>query len=149
MGIPYDITVLQPLTDNLTVDMANSACEYLTLANGSYKLISPVQGPVKYVSYIMYGMVFFFGIFGNIIVLYVVGYRKKKRNSGDLYILALGCADFLASMAVCVIMVNHMLTDFSGWLYGEAMYYVLPGILQATMCASGWFLVLISLDRYR
>ena len=120
-------------------------CGYLTYTNFLSTGIPPLKGLVRYVCYVMYGMVFFFGTFGNIILLYVIGCRKKKRNLGDLYTLALAFAEFLAALVVGVIMANHVLTNFSGWLYGEALYYVLPGILQSTVCASGWFLVLISL----
>lgn len=109
----------------------------------------PVQGAAKYLSCVFYVSVFFFGVFGNMIVFYVVGYRKKKRSGGDLYILSLACADFLSSIFVPMVMLNDLLTDFSGWLYGEVMCYILPAINPGTLSASSWSLVLISLDRYR
>ena len=131
------------------MNVSNVTVEYPTLRNVSYEFNPTPEGPVMYITYIVYGIVFFFGIIGNIIVLYVVGYRKKKRNSGDLYVVALACTDFLSSVIECVIMLNHMITHFSGWLYGEVLCYILPGTSQATTCASGWVLVLISLNRYR
>ena len=110
---------------------------------------APVQGEAKYICYVFYALVFFFGVFGNIIVFYVIGYRKKKRNSGDVYILSLACADFLASVATPMVILNDLITDYSGWFYGEALCYVLYPTSLSTICASGWSLVLISLERYR
>ena len=116
--------------------------------NGSNGL-APVQGAAKYVSYIVYTLMLFFGIFGNLIVFYVLGYRKKKRNPGDIYILSLALADLLAALNVTVFLLNDAITDFSGWIYGDTLCFVFSSTIPATMCASGWFLALISLDRYR
>ena len=110
---------------------------------------APVQGTAKYICHIVYGLVIVFGIVGNIIVFHVVGYRKKKRNPCDKYILSLACTDFLASLLMIFFVSNDAITDFSSWLYGESMCYVCSAVLPATMCASGWFLALISLERYR
>lgn len=96
-----------------------------------------------------YGLLFLFGVSGNSIVFYVIGYRKKKRTSSDIFILSLASADFLASVFVPMIMVNDLLTDLNGWFYGKAMCYVFPAVSPATLTASAWSLVFISFDRYR
>ena len=119
-----------------------------TAGNNPFEF-TPVHGAAKQFCYVFYGLVLFFGVFGNIIVFYVLGYRKKKRNSGDVYILSLACADFLASLIVPMVFLNDLVSDYSNWFYGKAMCYVLPTISPLTMCASGWSLVLISVDRYR
>ena len=116
--------------------------------NGSNGLV-PVQGAAKYISYIVYVLMLFFGTFGNLIVFFVLGYRKKKRNPGDIYILSLALADLLAALNVAVFLLNDAITDFSGWIYGDTLCFVFSSTIPATMCASGWFLALISLDRYR
>ena len=110
---------------------------------------APIQGAAKYICYIINGLILFFGIFGNSIVFYVVGYQKKKRNSGDIYILSLACSDILASLVVPLTFISELVTDHAGWLYGKAMCYVMPTITQSTLCASGWSLAFISLARYR
>lgn len=107
------------------------------------------QGIPKYLSYAFYVSLFFFGVSGNMIVLYVVGYRKKKRKGMDLHIISLACADFLSSVSIPMVMLNDLITGYSGWLYSEAMCYILPPICVATHTVSSWSLVLISLDRYR
>ena len=120
----------------------------ITLTNSSLDAThSALPVAAKYACYVFYGMVFFFGTFGNIIVFYVIGYRKKNRNSGDIYILSLAFADLLGSLVVSLLMLSQFITDFSGWLYGEMLCYVLSTILPITMCASAWTLVLIAVDR--
>ena len=154
-GTSYNFSV--PLTNSSYFNWNNGSCRNKSLVsfdsidwtNTTYEFISPVQGAAKYICYVFYVLVLFFGIFGNMLVFYVIGYRKKKRNSGDIFILSLACADFLASLGVAMIYVNGIITGFSGWVYGKELCYILPGISQTTTCASGWFLVLISLDRYR
>ena len=110
---------------------------------------APVQGVAKQFCYVLYSLVLLFGVFGNAMVFYVLGYRKKKRNSGDIYVLSLACADFLASLFMPMVFLNDLITDYSGWLYGKAMCYILNPLSLATICASGWSLVFISLNRYR
>ena len=122
----------------------------ITLTNSSLDATySALPVAAKYASCIFYGMVFFVGTFGNILVFYVVGYRKKNRNSGDVYMLSLAFADLLGSLVVALVMLSEFMTDFSGWLYGEILCYVMPTISIMTMGASAWTLVLISVDRLR
>ena len=141
-SVPYDDTTLLDWND-LTY------CLNSTLLIDSTEYMHPVRGAAKYIWYVLYVLVLLSGIFGNILVFYVIGYLKKKRNSGDIYILSLACADFFASLVVVVIMVNDLITNYSAWIFGKALCYVLPGVSQATKCASAWFLILISLNRYR
>ena len=122
----------------------------ITLTNSSLDAMhSALPVAAKYACYVFYGMVLFFGTLGNILVFYVIGYRKKKRNSGDIYMLSLASADLLASLAAPLVMLSDLITDFSGWFYGEMLCYVMPTISPITMCASAWTLVLISVDRLR
>ena len=95
-------------------------------------LISPVRGTAKIFCYI-YGMVAFFGVTGNSIVLYVIGYRKKRRTSSDNFILSLAIADFLSSVFAPILMLNDLITDSKFWLYGVAMCYTVePRKLEHT-----------------
>ena len=148
-GTSYNFSVPFINSSVFNVSFENKSFDPMDSLNITYEFISPVQGAAKYICYVFYGLVLFFGIFGNMLVFYVIGYRKKKRNSGDIFILSLACADFLASLGMTMLYVGVLITGFSGWVYGEALCYILPGISQTTTCASGWFLVLISLDRHR
>ena len=126
------------LNSNVTLTNSSSDATYSAL---------PIAA--KYTCYVFYGIVLLFGTLGNILVFYVIGYRKKRRNSGDVYMLSLASADFLASLAAPLVMLSDLITDFSGWFYGEMLCYVMPTISPITMCASAWTLVLISADRLR
>ena len=97
-------------------------------------------------------LIFLFGLFGNIIVVYVIGYRKKTRNSGDFYLLALAFVDlvmvlqFLLSTLYEVILIQTHNSIFemtiAEWIAAKCSY-------RSTITASSWILVLISLDRLR
>ena len=133
------------------VSILNSSLElkYSGDPKNGPEVIVPVHGAAKFISFIVYGLILVSGILGNTIVLYVLGYRKKKRNSGDLYVLSLAWTDLLASLIVATFVLNDSITDFSGWIYGEVLCHLFSSVVPAAMCASGWFLALISLDRYR
>ena len=109
----------------------------------------PMPDYVKYLCYVFYGLVMFFGIFGNILVFYVIGYRKKRRNNGDIYVLSLACTDFLVSIFAPILMLNYLIQETPNWIYGDAMCYFFSTINPITLCCSAWLLVLISIDRYR
>eukprot|EP00112_Aurelia_sp_Birch-Aquarium-sp1_P023640 Seg711.2 transcript_id=Seg711.2/GoldUCD/mRNA.D3Y31 product="Neuropeptide receptor 22" protein_id=Seg711.2/GoldUCD/D3Y31 len=120
-----------------------------TMNAGSQPLFFLVRGTAKIFCYVFYGMVVFIGVTGNSIVLYVIGFRKKRRTSSDILILSLACADFLSSVFAPMLMLNELITDTKGWLYGEAMCYVAHQVEGVALTASAWSLLLISLDRYR
>ena len=90
-----------------------------------------------------YAMVSFVGTLGNILVFYVIGYRKKNRNSGDIYMLSLAFADLLGSLVVGLAIGQLINTNL------QMLFCITPPISLAAMCASAWTLVLISVDRLR
>ena len=123
-----------------------------SLTNSTVKLnfsssIPLIDGAAKYICYVFYGLILPIGVFGNSVVVYVVGFRKKKRNSGDIYTLSLACADFLATLVAPMIVINDLITDMSVWFYGEILCHVMHAITLATLCASAWSLAFISIDR--
>ena len=135
--------------ENLTCQNSTAVSTNLSNNSDSSDSTLHVGSTVKYLLYVFYGLIFLLGVFGNIVVFYVVGFRKKKRNSGDIYILSLACADFLVSLVAPLIVLNDLITGASVWFYGEILCYVMPPISIATMCASAWSLVFISVDRLR
>ena len=134
---------------NLTCQNSSAASNNSSDTSDSSNSTLLVGGVAKYFCYVFYALVLLLGVFGNIVVFYVVGFRKKKRNSGDVYILSLACADLFGSLAAPLIMLNDLITDMSVWFYGGILCYIMPAITPATMCASAWSLVLISVDRLR
>ena len=102
-----------------------------------------------YISRASFTITCLFGITGNPLVFYVVGYLKKKRNSEDVYVLVLASADLIISLtqAVYFIMIQTNIScDHNCWMY---IYDICGSIGDAGVSASAWILVLISLNRYR
>ena len=98
---------------------------------------------------ILYTIVLIVGIVGNIVVLYVVGIKRKMKRSSDYFMLSLAVADFLASFFIPFVTFGDLHTNFGKWHFGDFGCKVLPAFYPLTITASGWSLVLISLDRYR
>ena len=79
-------------------------------------------------------------------MFYVVSFRKRKRNLGDIFHLSLSCADFLGSLVEPVVMLQGLITSRSGWVFGQILCCVMLAIMIYTLCASTWSLVLISIE---
>ena len=108
--------------------------------------------PSEVVYAILSVLIVFFGLFGNIIVVYVIGYRKKRRNSGDFYMIALAFVDlvmvlsfFVSSLDSVILIETHnsiLKMTMAEWVAVGCSY-------KSAITASSWILVLISLDRLR
>ena len=103
----------------------------------------------KIVCCILYSLLFIIGVLGNSVVLYVIGYRKKRRTTSDIFIISLACADFLSSAFYPIWYLSDLLTNCQTWLFGPAMCYITQLLIITSLPASAWSLVFISLDRYR
>ena len=123
--------------------------------NATYPNWLPVwrlRTPGDVVHAILSVLIVFFGLFGNIIVVYVIGYRKKRRNSGDFYLHTLACVDlvmllnfFVSSLDRVIIIETHssiLGMTMAEWVAANWSY-------RSAITASSWILVLISLDRLR
>ena len=108
-----------------------------------------ISDGLKICLYLFYSLVFTVGVLGNGLVCYVLGIKKKRKNSGDIFVISLAITDFLASVFVPLVMINDIVGDFRVWYLGKTGCYVLPSVSPLTLTASSWFLVLISLDHYR
>ena len=91
------------------------------------------------------------GTIGNAFLFYVVGVLKKKRNSEDVYVLSLASADFMTSLAADVeyILLETKSFRHCGKSCSKSFYLIAGCFTHATIYASAWNLVLISLNRYR
>ena len=104
---------------------------------------------LKVCLYVLYVLIFLFGTIGNSLVCYIIGLKKRRQPSGDIFIVSLAVADLLASVSVPVLMISDMASDFKVWHFGHIGCHILPSISPITLVASSWSLVVISLDRYR
>eukprot|EP00112_Aurelia_sp_Birch-Aquarium-sp1_P013575 Seg2883.2 transcript_id=Seg2883.2/GoldUCD/mRNA.D3Y31 product="Neuropeptide FF receptor 2" protein_id=Seg2883.2/GoldUCD/D3Y31 len=152
-NMTWNVTWNATLTQNL------SNCSNTSLTNSSILQPHPIlhrrpnafpfDPDFKIFSYVWFGLIFLVGVCGNSIVLYVLGYRKKKLTSCDIYILALAFTDLISSICAPMDVLNQIITNLIGWFYGEVMCHILPAIMPITFDSSVWLLVAISCDRYR
>ena len=95
------------LMNSSQVNWINVTCEFIVLTTSMF---TTDKHPIWFVACVLFAVL---GVFGNCIVLYVIGYRKKKRNSGDAYILILARTDFLFSLIFCAGILSYILSNFS------------------------------------
>ena len=141
LSVPYSHSTLLSSTNSTAVDS--------TLPPLNLKYSSTYYQKVRYIENVSLAVTFLFGIIGNALVLYVVGYVKKKRNSEDVYVQALASADFITSLMATA---RRILAEIRFTCDRNCYNYiaVIPGILnEVTATASAGILVLISLNRYR
>ena len=108
-----------------------------------------ISEELKICLYVFYSMIFLIGVLGNSIVCYALGVKKKRKTSGDVFVVSLAITDLLSSIFVPLVMINDLVGDFKVWYLGKIGCYILPSVSPVTLIASSWSLALISLDRYR
>ena len=146
-------------TLNLSISCHHSASLNLTAVNSKgprvglikYSIIprAEISPTILYMSHVRHAMTLLFGVIGNALVLYVVGYLKKMRNPADIYILSLASADLVPSLVMAI---RWVLTFVDVKCYnkcGSLYSSVTTAIFYAATCGSAWHLVFISLQRYR
>ena len=97
ISIPYNHSTLP-----------NSIAVNSTLPPLNLKYSSTYFPVSRHIANVSFAMTFLFGIIGNVLVFYVGGYVKKKRNSQDVYVQALASADFIASLMAAA---RHILAE--------------------------------------
>ena len=89
------------------------------------------------------------GVFGNAMVCYILGVKKRRKRQFDILLISLSIADLLASFAGPVTMIADLAGDHHVWYFGAFLCKVLPAISPITLFASSWTLAMISCDRFR
>ena len=74
--------------------------------------------------------------------------KKKELSGGDVFMVSLAAADFLASLFVPILTIHDFLSNLR-WHLAPIMCNILPAISPISLVASSWSLVLITADRYR
>uniref|UniRef100_T1JGH4 G-protein coupled receptors family 1 profile domain-containing protein n=1 Tax=Strigamia maritima TaxID=126957 RepID=T1JGH4_STRMM len=95
------------------------------------------------------GLVFFVGVFGNLLVPLVIWRNKDMRNSTNLFLVNLSVADLLV-LLVCMptVIVEIHSAKPESWILGEGMCKAVP-FLELTMAHGSVLTILaISFERY-
>lgn len=101
---------------------------------------------VQVIFYSLYSVVFVLGIYGNILVSYIVCLNKAMRTVTNLFIMNLALSDII----LCVLAVPFTpLYSFTGrWIFGEFICHLVPYIQASSVYVSAWTLTAIAVDRY-
>ncbi|XP_030643501.1 C-X-C chemokine receptor type 1 [Chanos chanos] len=93
---------------------------------------------------IIYITVFFLGLVGNSVVIFVVSSMENRRTSTDVYLMHLAVADLLFSLTLPFWAVYVR----SGWVFGTFLCKLLSGVQEAALYSCVFLLACISIDRY-
>lgn len=132
---------MQPLImSNYTLDPMT---ELQTAESG---LLMDTQPHLTRFILVIYAFIFVVGLFGNIIVIYVVVAHEAMRTITNRFIACLSVSDLL----ICLFAIPFTPINALGrsWILGEAMCKLIPMILTISVFVSTLTSVVIALDRY-
>ncbi|XP_017779806.1 PREDICTED: prolactin-releasing peptide receptor-like [Nicrophorus vespilloides] len=101
---------------------------------------------VKTVFYLLYGMIFFLGLFGNILVCYVVYSNKAMQTVTNLFITNLALSDIL--LCVLGIPFTSIYTLYEEWLFGQVICHLVLYAQGTSVYVSTLTLTAIAVDRF-
>lgn len=91
------------------------------------------------------GLVSCFGILENALVLWVVGFRLRRRTVASVWVLNLALSDFLSTLTLPLF--THYLHSSHSWELGGPLCSAKASIFFLNMFVSAFLLAAISLDR--
>ncbi|XP_056136507.1 prostaglandin D2 receptor 2 [Lampris incognitus] len=92
------------------------------------------------------GLVSCLGILENALILWVVGFRLRRRTVASVWVLNLALSDFLATLTLPLF--THYLHSSHSWELGRPLCAAQASIFFLNMFVSAFLLAAISLDRY-
>ncbi|GCC16596.1 hypothetical protein chiPu_0021408, partial [Chiloscyllium punctatum] len=93
---------------------------------------------------VIYSLVCFLAVTGNVIVMIVLLYNRRAITSTDIYLLHLAVADLLFAMTLPFWAVDAV----SGWVFGNAMCKIISMLQEINFYSGILLLACISIDRY-
>ncbi|XP_047136233.1 probable G-protein coupled receptor 34 [Hydra vulgaris] len=130
-----------------------------TLENISNYKVSQVNSFIKHRDsfhsaniFVLFGLalVFFVGVIGNIIVLYVFAWKKRQsRSRFETLLVPLALIDLLTSFITPIIFTYGTLTNYRRWDFGQFGCKVLSSFFPVSITLSQSILVFISYERYK
>jgi allatostatin receptor len=99
----------------------------------------------KFTVPIVFCVIIFVGVVGNLIVVYVTLARRKMRTTVNLLLLNLAASDLIFLMVCVPFMAYHFAAD--NWLVGDAACKLSQYVLFVTVYVTVYTLVAIAVDR--
>lgn len=94
---------------------------------------------------LVHGLVSGLGILENALVLWVVGFRLRRRTVASVWVLNLAMSDFLATLTLPLF--THYLHSSHSWELGGPLCSAQSSVFFLNMFVSAYLLAAISLDR--
>ncbi|XP_043931081.1 C-X-C chemokine receptor type 2-like [Protopterus annectens] len=94
---------------------------------------------------VVYILIFFLAILGNIIVIVVISHNRQSMSSTDTYLLHLSIADMLFATTLPFWVTNTL----KEWVFGDFLCKAISMVQEVNFYSSILFLACISVDRYR
>lgn len=101
---------------------------------------------VQIIFYVLYAVIFFFGLFGNILVCYIVYSNKAMQTVTNLFITNLALSDILLC-ALCVPF-TPLYTFIGRWIFGRVICHLVPYAQATSVYVSTLTLTAIAVDRF-
>ncbi|VDO30290.1 unnamed protein product [Brugia timori] len=102
--------------------------------------------PTMIFFFAIYGLIIIFGVLGNTLVILSLIRHKSLQSVRNLFIISLSVTDIIISIVSGTV---TPITAFSKiWIFGELLCYFIPLIQGASLCFSSLTLTAIAIDRY-
>ncbi|XP_047144453.1 neuropeptides B/W receptor type 1 [Hydra vulgaris] len=121
--------------------------------NNSSKFIEETMNTIQINNLLLviaFAFIFLTGGIGNLLVIYVFGFKKKLRHriTADWLILYLGVVDFLSSIFNPPLYIYFTITRHQQWHFGKLGCKVLPALGPIMSSISFGVLLIFAIDRY-
>lgn len=101
---------------------------------------------VQAVFYLIYGIIFILGIFGNVLVCYVVGRNKAMQTVTNFFITNLALADIL--LCALAVPFTPLYTFLGEWIFGRVLCHLVAYAQGTSVYISTLTLTSIAIDRF-
>ncbi|CAL7936183.1 unnamed protein product [Xylocopa violacea] len=104
------------------------------------------NGLIQLIFYIFYGNIFAFGVFGNVLVCFVVARNRRMQTVTNLFITNLALSDML--LCILAVPFTPLYTFLGGWIFGKTLCHLVPYAQGASVYISTLTLTSIAIDRF-
>ncbi|XP_012537355.1 prolactin-releasing peptide receptor [Monomorium pharaonis] len=101
---------------------------------------------VQIVFYVIYSIIFILGLFGNVLVIFVVGRNHRMHTVTNLFIANLALSDML--LCLLAVPFTPLYTFLGGWVFGKTLCHLVPYSQAVSVYISTLTLTSIAVDRF-
>lgn len=120
-----------------TISTASSILDYVRITDHTL---------VQVIFYFLYSMIFLLGIFGNMLVCYIVYSNKAMQTVTNLFITNLALSDIL--LCILAVPFTPLYTFIDRWIFGRIICHLVSYAQGTSIYVSTLTLTAIAIDRY-